>query len=327
MAEKYGIIDEEFIRAAKLVSKDSNTKSNENLSQISNINNLKVGKINKKRKYKLIKKIVKGIAVFAVTASLIVGGVNATQNIISTINNNNANTTTAYVIEKNEQSDLEFFDDLERYSEISSKIISYIEISEELHDLKLDKYDVNSLTYEVNFCEPNEVKNLIYRYEQLQGSVKSSIGNDAIELNNIVYQLQKLEKMYNRKLYNSYSTLESYSLLLAKSFVAEEYNIVDPSTVIFDYHYEKSEGMSHVKFDFNGETEYLDRYDDQMKYAIELVECADKMSIQKEINDIKIESYNNDRNRLLKETINKINKYASKTIQATQEENEKGNQK
>lgn len=327
MTEKYGIIDEEFIRAAKLVSKDSNTKSNKNSLQVSNINNLKVRKINKKRKYKLIKKIVKGIAVFAVTAGLIIGGVNATKNIINTTNNNNANTTAEYVTEKNEQSDLKFFDDLERYYEISSKIVSYIEISEKLHDLKLDKYYVNSLTYEVNFCEPNEVKKLIYRYEQLQKSVKSNIGNDVIELNNIVYQLQKLQKMYNRKLYNSYSTLESYSLLLAKSFVAEEYNIVDPSTVIFDYHYEKAEGISYVKFDFNGEMEFLDRYDDQMKYAIELVDCADKMSIQKETNDVKIESYNSDRNKLLKETINKINKYASKTIQATQEENEKGNQK
>lgn len=281
-------------------------------------------KYNRKRKLKLIKKTVfSGVAVVALVTTIVASG----KNIIEKRQDEYNKKTNWYIENENNDSDLPFYDELENYSKESEKALEYINVSEKLNKLDLDEYDVSYFNYELELYEPDDILLLIEKYEDLKKEVDDTIGNDVIELNEVVYVLTQQEKLTNQKLYESYDVLGKYSLALAKALLADRHAIEDPSTIKISYHYEKEDLAFNGSFTADNFTYNLYSNNEVSDKILSLADCSNDMSNQNETDITKIQSYNSDRNEKIEDTYNYINKLTSQIIEITQEENEKGNQK
>ena len=193
-----------------------------------------------------------------------------------------------------------YFDEImseERIYEIYS-IEQYLELSEELHDLKFERLE-NFTLGEQSLLNPDEVRGKIYLY----GKKKELSDRD---FNELQQTLTIQEKLVNRYIYNSYGTMEAAALVGLKT---ELLTIKGLDETFYDAIIIPDSNDSQLN-DAESAYVYLDEYRAKRSLGIaKLLESVYEMqqkgdSATHVISDK--ESYNSDRNQFIREAITNL---------------------
>lgn len=196
------------------------------------------------------------------------------------------------------------------------KIIGYIEVSERLHHLGLDVYDdIETFDYIVPFLDGKDLDNLIQDYENLKAQERfNNIGDDVIELNKRVYELKSIEKQYNEKLSASYDTLIAYGLNSSKLYLSDLYGS-KPSDYKIDIIDQFHDGP--INIEANG----IRINDEEVREYLEILRNVYNARDTNK-SSIKLDEYNADRNKVLKNSLDEYDKLSLKIIKKIDKEKE-----
>ena len=218
----------------------------------------------------------------------------------------------------------EFYNDYKRYDELVEKLPQYVDVSEKLHDLKLDKYDdVTCFDDAVLFVEPEKMDQLIDAYKENLNKIndkfndRNMVGNDVVTLNHQVYELKELEKMYNERVYNGYQYLEEYGLASTKSYLSDIYG-GKPEEYKIQLNDYQHDGYKEIT---GPGIHYGDGFDgDVLKYVDTLANVykADNAAVQADP-----ESYNHDRNKAIAKAVSDYNRLGANIIEDIEKANKK----
>ena len=217
-----------------------------------------------------------------------------------------------YLANKND----EFFIDYKNSDEKVERLTAYVDISEKLNDLNLDKYpEITCFDDAIIWKEPDKVEKLIADYKENKKSLKSAVGDDVITFNHQVYELKELEKMYNEKVYNGYEYLEDYGLASTKSYLSDIYGgkPEEYKVQLNDYQHDgykeiTGPGITN-KTGFDGDVlNYVD--------TLASVYKADNAAVQ-----VDPETYNHDRNKAIAKAVSDYNKYGANIIEDIEKQN------
>ena len=186
------------------------------------VNNLQVNtKANCLRKKRALK-LVAGFAVVAVLAAV---------PIVSVAHND-------YVINQQENAIVAYYGD----ESIESKIIDYINVSDELNKLNLRSFTVDDSLYEKynisnELKSPEEITKYIEQFKSVNSYISSKDITKQIQNIDIVLNLKAQEKLVNSYIYNvGYSVANENITSATKKYTAEVFGIEDPSNIYFNYH-------------------------------------------------------------------------------------------
>lgn len=193
------------------------------------------------------------------------------------------------------------------YNEAFQELVEYIELSEEMHDLKLysaGNGEINSYDYEIRLESIEQVKNKINDYKELKKLVHANndkVNDEVIAYSKIVYELRNLEEQVNQKVYDGYNVVENYGKLNAKSMLASKYDVAFDDTEV--HLYDNGEVNSVVA---SNPTNELDRYLDELNKVYQMDDGKSKV----------LEGgYNHDRNKVLKDAVVILTERSVKYIQ------------
>jgi hypothetical protein len=248
-------------------------------------------------------KVLVGASVLSIAAIIGISigvGVNTTKNY---------DTNKAVLDSYYEQVDNIDNDDFDEDKDDFSKLVAYINLSEELHDLKLysslaGNGEITSFDYDVELESIDQVETKITEFKELKNKVNHSIekaNDDVIAYNKVVYELRLLEEQVNKKVKHGYSVIENYGKWNAKSLLASKYDVsVDDAYV---YLSDSGEVNSIVA---GKSTSEFDRYLDELNKVNQMDDGKSK---------IKEGGYNHDRNKLLKDAVIILTERSAKYIQ------------
>ena len=208
------------------------------------IKNLKIYKRTRKNKLKLVKnkmslKIIAGILAIALAFSIYIG-TNKYKEYIQTQNQ------TAIVQQYGEYSD-------------ESNVFDYIILSEKLHSLGLNDFEISEelmkeCEIENNLLTPAEIESLIAQYMENKFYIPSNSLDKDYNRVVLITKLIHQEKLVNQYIYDKgYDYAHDNITKAAKQYVAEVFG-VDPSSIIFEYHSPKDDRGATVKINIVSET-------------------------------------------------------------------------
>lgn len=221
----------------------------ERVKENNKINKLKIYKKTSKNKYRLTKKqkvikIIAGASLLAVFISIPFIDVKITEY-------NNLQSETAIVQCYGEES-------------IEKQVFDYIMISEQLHSLNLEKFEIsdelmNETNIENYLLSPSEITSLIDQFKDKKFFISSKSLEEQHDRIVLILRLINQEKLVNKYIYEEgYNFAHKNITAAAKQYVGEVFG-VDPSSIVFDYHAPKNDRGAVVNInivDENGNTIY-----------------------------------------------------------------------
>ncbi len=143
---------------------------------------------------------------------------------------------------------------VEYYGEDSeeNEILDYMELSEEMYSLDLQKYITDSNLYEKHLISnelksPEEIKKLIENFKKFDKSFSSIDVKKISEYIDTILNLKKQEQLTNKYIYNTgYSTANENITSATKKYTAEVFGISAPENIKFRYLTSNSSGEENI---------------------------------------------------------------------------------
>ncbi|MBE6139419.1 MAG: hypothetical protein E7174_02815 [Firmicutes bacterium] len=246
----------------------------------------------KNSKFKLIVSAV-------VVAAIVVGGAFA---IKKAIDKND---------QKRRQSVVQYYGE----ESLENNIIRYIDISKDLFDLDLYKYDVDESLFEKynisnELMSPEEIKELINQNKLINSFISKKDITTQSENVEIVLNLIRQEQLVNEHIYTTgYSVAHSNSTEATKKYVGEVFGIDDYENITTKYSFENGSGESSVGLFYNDDHK-TKSYDINSPFfsskKIDIVAGVKAMNDTDNSNDHDLtdnDEYNKERNKLIKKAI------------------------
>lgn len=145
---------------------------------------------------------------------------------------------------------------------IESKIVNYIDISEELRLLNLGSFNIDESLYKKHnisdqLKSPEEIKEYITKFKNINSFVSSKDITKQSKNIDIVLNLAVQEKLVNSYIYNvGYSTANKNITDATKKYTAEVFGVENPANIYFNYHLEAKSGESSTKVMNRNSDEY-----------------------------------------------------------------------
>lgn len=194
------------------------------------------------------------------------------------------------------------------YSSVG-ELLGYVEISEKLHDLNLEQYNLDKANISELFAK-EDIELLIQKFEDLK-STNKVISNEAYNLNAVVATLKAQELLVNEKVYYGYNSLGDLALDLTKLMVSKETG-VDPANIrIVDFYSSASSGQASCKavITKNGKEEYyvISNSSNRELMTVAALAFASQTQMSKTVTEDEKTAYNENRNEFMKDGVKSIN--------------------
>lgn len=213
-------------------------------------------------------------------------------------NNDSINSSiTMYFDDINEENTNDFNIKLKKYNEFLWQINTLARVSSKLDKFHSKFIDIEE-NNEIGLLNEAEIDTIVDDY------------NKGYNLTRSLSILKTQYKLYNTKIYNLYEVLDDYAISMAKLYISNNFNLDDPSKItISNFYFNKVDGEYSAQVNYDNTTITLTSIpnDKDIQNILELIAISVNMDSQNETNINKIESYNKNRNNLIKNSYNRVN--------------------